>query len=369
MARDQEPKKKKRLKKGVKIVLIVLIIIGLLGFGTYRYVQLCLEPMDRNSSEQIEFVVEENDTLSTICEKLKDDNLIRDRKVAYYYGRYYGYTDFYAGTFNLSPSMDLKTILTRLNNVSASNVEGIDVTIVEGDWAKDIAGKISDALGTVTSDELISLWNNREWIESQMDTYPFLTEEMFQDGVRCYLEGYLCPDTYKLTENMTAEEITCTILDQTLAVYNEYKDQFEASEYSIHQLYTLASIVQYEGGSDEEVLKNIASVFYNRLEQGMPLESSVTVCYAIDYDKNVDDWQSCEVNTDYDSPYNTYLYEGLPPGPIQNPGVNAIEAVLNPNETDYLYFVADVYNDGTVYFSRTEEEHQALVDKYLSGQG
>jgi UPF0755 protein len=83
----------------------------------------------------------------------------------------------------------------------------------------------------------------------------------------------------------------------------------------------------------------------------------------------VDDWQSCEVNTDYDSPYNTYLYEGLPPGPIQNPGVNAIEAVLNPNETDYLYFVADVYNDGTVYFSRTEEEHQALVDKYLSGQG
>lgn len=358
--------RKRHLKKGIVILLIVLAVLIAAAVGLKKYVDYCLSPVDRSDSTQIQVTVDESDSLQEITEKLKQKDLIHDRKVAYYYGRINGISDFYAGVFDLNRAMDLDTIFKRLTNVNASNADAIDVTIVEGDWAKDIASKISEALGSVSYDDLMNLWNNKEWIESEMSRYPFLTEEMFADGTRCYLEGYLCPQTYRFTRKMSAEEITEAILDQTLAVYNQYKDQFAASQYSIHQLYTLASIVQYEGGSDEEVLKNIASVFYNRLEQNMPLGSSVTVCYAIDYDKDVDNWQSCEVNTDFDSPYNTYLHTGLPPGPIQNPGVTAIEAVLNPNETDYLYFVADVYGDGTVYFSKTEEEHEALVQKYLN---
>ena len=99
----------------------------------------------------------------------------------------------------------------------------------------------------------------------------------------------------------------------------------------------------------------------------MPLQSSVTVCYAIDYDKQTDNWQSCEVNSDFDSPYNTYQHDGLPPGAIENAGTAALEAVLNPNQTDYYYFMADVYGDGTVYFARTLDEHNANVNKYLYG--
>ena len=359
-------KKRKRLRRGIIVLLIVLIVFVSAGIGLKRYYDYCLEPVDKSDSTQIQITVDQNDSLQQITEKLKQDNLIHDRKVAYYYARMNGISDFYAGVFALNRSMDLNTIFTRLTNVNASDADALNVTIVEGDWAKDIAEKISETLGTVSYDYLMNLWNNKEWIESEMSKYPFLTEEMFADGTRCYLEGYLCPETYRFTKKMSAEEITETILDQTLAVYNQYKDQFAASKYSIHQLYTLASIVQYEGGSDEEVLRNIASVFYNRLDQNMPLGSSVTVCYAIDYDKDVDNWQSCEVNTDFESPYNTYLHTGLPPGPIQNPGINAIAAVLNPNQTDYLYFVADVYGDGTVYFSKTEEEHNALVQKYLN---
>ena len=96
----------------------------------------------------------------------------------------------------------------------------------------------------------------------------------------------------------------------------------------------------------------------------MPLQSSVTVCYALDITQD-DNWQACEMNPTFDSPYNTYMYGGLPPGPIENPGSEAINAVLNPAKHDYYFFMADVYGDGTVYYAKTLEEHEANVDKYL----
>ena len=239
------------------------------------------------------------------------------------------------------------------------------VTIVEGDWAKHIAEKIS-AVTNVSYDDLIALWSNRSWIESQKEKYPFLTDEMFQNGVRIFLEGYLAPDTYQFMKTTTAEEITTRILDQTLKIYNQFQPQFAASELSTHQIYTLASIVQYEGGGTSmDDMKTIAGVFYNRMHTDMHLQSSVTVCYAIDYDRNVNDWQDCEVNVEVESPYNTYKYGGLTPGPIENAGVLALEAVLDPIETDYMYFMADIYGGTGIHYAVTEDEHYANVAKYL----
>ena len=365
----KKKKSKKRRKKKRRIWPLVLIIVlaVLIGGGFYAkyYYEQCQAPVS-DKSEEVMFEVGTDDNLSTVSRNLADQGLIRNRIAGYIFATHNHLTDLYAGKFALNKNMSMAEIYTTLNNAGATYSESDTVTIVEGDWAKDIASKIA-AVSSVSADELMALWNNADWIRSEMSKYPFLTEEMFNENVRCYLEGYLCPDTYQIDPDSTAEEITEVILNQTLAVYQKYEAQFKASSLSTHQIYTLASIVQYEGGSDEEVLKNIASVFYNRLEAGMPLQSSVTVCYAIDFDKNADDWQSCEVNTDFDSPYNTYLNTGLPPGPIQNPGTAALEAVLNPNKTDYYFFVADVYGDGTVYFSRTEEEHDALVAKYLGG--
>ena len=139
--------------------------------------------------------------------------------------------------------------------------------------------------------------------------------------------------------------------------------KIKKSSLSIHEIYTLASIVQYESGKIDD-MKKIAKVFYNRMKIGMPLQSSVTVCYALDINKN-DNWMACEVNPNYDSLYNTYKYQGLPPGPIQNPGEDAINAVLNPDSNDYLYFMADVYGDGTVYYAKTYAEHEANVNRFL----
>lgn len=236
------------------------------------------------------------------------------------------------------------------------------MTIVEGDWAKHIADKIA-GVTSVTSDELIALWNNEDYLRSIMNDYPFLTEDIFNENIRIKLEGYLAPNTYNFFQETTAEEVTKKILDESLAIYQKYENEIKKSSLSIHELYTLASIVQYESGNIDD-MKKIAEVFYNRMEIGMPLQSSVTVCYALDINKS-DDWTACEVNPNYDSLYNTYKYQGLPPGPIQNPGEDALEAVLNPDQNNYLYFMADVYGDGTVYYAETYEEHEANVNRYL----
>lgn len=362
---EAQPKKKKKHSIVFRIVSVIVLlgIVILVSEGYYYY--RCTQPMS-SQSETVEFAVPDGATIASVSEDLQSAGLIRNAKIGYYFAKLNGYSNLYAGKFNLDKSMTLDTIYQTLNDQSAA-ISDASVTIIEGDWAKDVAAKIA-AVTDVSADDLMNLWNNADWIRSEMSKYPFLTEDMFADGVRCYLEGYLAPDTYSFKQDSTAEEITEKILDQTNAVYSQYKDQFAASGYTIHQIYTLASIVQYEGGSqDEEVLKNIASVFYNRLNADMPLQSSVTVCYAIDYDKQTDNWQSCEVNSDFDSPYNTYQHDGLPPGAIENAGTAALEAVLNPNQTDYYYFMADVYGDGTVYFARTLDEHNANVNKYLYG--
>lgn len=358
------PVKKRRRSMAQRIVLgiifVLIICIGLGGWNVYR----ALQPAS-SESETVSFIVPEGSSIKSVSEDLAEQGIIVSSQIGYYYAKLEGFTNLIAGEFTLDKSWDLKKIYTTLTDInSINNNSGINVTIIDGDWAKHIAENIS-SVTNVSYDELMALWNNQDYLRSLMPKYPFLTEEMFQDGVRCYLEGYFAPNTYQFDAESTAEEITEKILDQTLVIYNQYADQFAASSLSTHQIFTLASIVQYEGTGDMEVLKNIASVFYNRLNTGMTLGSSVTVCYAIDFDRDNDNWQACEVNTDFDSPYNTYLHQGLPPGAVANAGPNALEAVLNPNQTNYYYFMADVYGDGTVYFSETLEQHNALVAQYL----
>ena len=360
-------RKSRRKKKPVvlyAVLLILLILIAVLGFTAWRYFD-AQKPM-QNESETVTFTVDSNSTAKKVAQKLEDEGIIKDGQMAYYFVRLKKLTDIKAGDYTLDKSWSVEQIFTFLNDPKAANQESVNVTILEGDWAKDAAKKIAAAT-SVSYDELMALWNNREWITSQMADYPFLTEEMFADGVRVYLEGYLSPETYQFLKETTAEDVTKKILDQTLAVYNRFKDDMAASQYSIHQIFTLASIVQYEAGANgaDGVQQKVASVFYNRLKAGMMLQSSVTVCYAIDFDKETDNWTACEFNSGFESPYNTYKYGGFPPGAINNPSAEAIDSTLHPIDTPYYYFMADVYGDGTVYFAETLEEHNANVRKYL----
>lgn len=355
-------KRKRKLKVGRLVALIILAVVligGIVGFINYSNAQ---KPVDANDQTTVYFNVESGTSASDVIDAMAAQGLIRDGFMAKIYARLNHQTAFCAGTFQLSPSMDLDTILTTLNDPLAALTNTVTVTLVEGDWVKHMADKIGGATN-VSSDELLSSWNDENYVRQLMEDYPFLTEEIFNGQTRYLLEGYLFPDTYEFFVDTTVDEITRKLLDNTLSVYNALSGDLSSSGLTTHQWFILASIVQYEAGKPED-MKLVASVFENRLAAGMPLQSSVTVCYALDVEKN-DDWQLCEVNPNYDSPYNTYMVQGLPPGPILNPGYDALDAVLHPTPSNYYYFMADVYGDGTVYFSETLDQHEALVNQYL----
>ncbi len=356
-------RKKRRLRVGRLIALILILFMLILG-GIYAGYRSSLKPVSRNG-EDVVFTVNSGDSLKAVAEHLQSEKLVRNALFAAFYARVNHLSDIKAGDYPLNSSMSVEEIFTTLNDATAAIADEDQVTIIEGDWTKNVAKKISEKT-QVSAEDLLALWNDADYLHSLMEKYPFLTEDIFNADIRHNLEGYLCPDTYSFYRTETDPKvITEKILDQTLAVYQKHADAIASNSYglSIHEVYTLASIVQYESGNPDDMAK-IAQVFYNRLQDGMPLQSSVTVCYALDADSG-EDWKQCEYNPDVDSPYNTYLHTGLPPGPIVNPGEEAIQAVLNP-DTDYAgyyYFMADV-DTGTVYYARTLEEHNANVALY-----
>ncbi len=360
------PKKKKKKKHVfLWIFLVILLAAAGAGGGAYLYYSNALKPV-KAESEEVIVEIPESSTVRSVTSLLADQGVIRDGQMAYYFARINDFNNIYPGKYALDKSWNVEEVLTYLGSPANAINEDVRVTIIEGDWAKHIAVKLAEVTG-ISADEYMALWKNRDWIESIRPSYPFLTDEIYQSDI--YLEGYLAPDTYQLKKDSTAEEVTLRILDQTNAVYQEFAADMAESELSIHEIYTLASIIQYEAGGSEPDQRLISGVFMNRLHYGWNLQSSVTVCYAIDYDKDSDNWQSCEINVDVDSPYNTYMYPGLTPGPIENPGRAQIYAALHPEYTDplYFFFMADVYGDGTIYYAATEDEHYANVAKYLGG--
>jgi UPF0755 protein len=172
------------------------------------------------------------------------------------------------------------------------------------------------------------------------------------------LEGYLFPDTYRLPHGLAPREVAKVLVDRFLEVWHEIEPRARDQKLSMREVVTLASIVEKEtAASDERPL--IASVFRNRLKRGMRLETDPSVIYGI---PNFDGNLRRRDLEDAGNPYNTYIIPGLPPGPIANPGAGALRAVVNPAESDYLFFVSR--NDGTHVFSKTYREHVLAVDKY-----
>ena len=270
--------------------------------------------------------------------------------------KFHGLSDIKAGNFKLDARWDTET----LNDSKQANADDIKITFKEGMWAKDVAALIEKQTG-VKAGELLALWNDDAYLNTLIKKYSFLSRDILNAQYKVKLEGYLYPETYSFHKDATAKQITETFLDQFQKTIAPYEADIKKSGMSMQEAITFASIVQYEASTKED-MEMIAGVFQNRLKQGMTLDSSVTVCYAL-YD-DMTSGEDCEVNTHIDSPYNTYKNAGLPIGPILNPGAMAIQAVLHPKANDYLYFVADIYGDGKVYYARTLDEQEANIDKY-----
>ena len=375
---------KKKTKIIIAIFVVLLLIIGIIA-GIIIYVNSCLKPTEaflngeicneyETPCEVTPFVVEEGAYGKSTLEKLEQNGIIKDADIVYYYNRIFSGYSFTAGYFELPHQMEdmygnkhrttLDELMAFLSDAKNAHQDTVTLSFDEGDFIESYAKQLADNT-TVTYQELMDYWNNEEVVRSYMNDYPFLTEDIFANkDIRYYLEGYLFPDTYEFFEFTNPDEITRRFFDRTLDIYNRYKDDFDNSEHNIHEIFTLASIIQWESGSLEDS-KLIAGVFENRLNEPEVLASTVTACYAAKLTK-----QECyDVGDtlDYtwrDDPYNTYTNQGLPPGPICNPNEIAINAALHPDTKDgYFFFCANMCDGGTV-FAKTYEEQLYNQEHY-----
>lgn len=351
---------KKQLKnKKLMILIVSLLIVVCAVLGGFLFYSSNLKPAS-SASKSVDFEIKQGDTMNTVISRLDEQDLIRNASVAKIYVKLHGLNELKAGNFVIDPSWDTEKILTVLNDAQASRGANVSITFKEGMWAKDVAKLIEQKLGLKQKD-LLALWNDDTYLKELMEKYPFLTKDILNANVRVKLEGYLFPQTYSFPKDVSEKEVTEIFLNHFQTVYDTYATKIKKSGYSLQEVLTLASMVQYEASTTED-MKMISGVFANRMKLGMTLDSSVTVCYAL-YD-DMTSGEDCEVNTQIDSPYNTYKNAGLPIGPILNPGEEAIKAVLEPKKNDYLYFVADIYGDGKVYYAKTLQEQEANIDKY-----
>lgn len=312
-----------------------------------------IESPASDDSTPILFTITPGETAATIATRLERAGLIRDAGLFRLLVRYRGVDgQLEAGDYQLRPNMSLEEIVDLLQHGRPSEVI---VTIPEGWRAEEIA-EMLEKRGLVKAEEFLQTVREGEF------EYDFLSDRPNEVS----LEGYLFPDTYGIPPDFEAAQI----IDMMLADFGrrftpEMRQEAAQRGMSIHEVLTVASLVEREARILEE-RPIIASVYLNRLEAGWLLESDATAQYALGYQEETGRWWkspiSLEEMTQVDSPYNTYLYPGLPPGPICNPGLASIQAVINPAETKYMYFYHK--GDGSHAFAETYEEHLENQRRY-----
>jgi peptidoglycan lytic transglycosylase G len=316
-------------------LLFLLGIFLAVGLGYYL-----VSPAQKGAPQQV-FVVRDGASLKEVAVELESNNLIKNDRFLLLWARLMGYgKDIKAGEYALSAGMPPVKIL---NILRLGMIIIHPVTIPEGFTSEQI-GVLLDEKGLVDGKEFISL---------TMD--PEISRRYGLTGDR--LEGYLYPDTYHFSRGLPALSIIDTMVKRFRQMTTPLEARAAEIGMKMEDVVTLASIVEKETGVNEE-RPLIASVFLNRLKKRMRLDSDPTVIYGLkDFDGNLR-----KTDLSDQSPYNTYIIRGLPPGPISNPGLESIKAVLYPAQTDYLYFVSK--NDGSHYFSKTITEHNNAVRIY-----
>ena len=355
-------KQGRKLKKKFKIIL-VLVAILLIGIatllGTYCYFK---SPVS-NDKKEVSIVIENGSTISDIATLLKKEGLIKNENFFKLYVKLKKVSNVYAAKYYFSPSMNLDEIINTLNE-GGYNENEISITFKEGINMRGIAKLIKENTSN-SKDDVYKTLKDEKYLNSIIEKYWFLTDDIKNSKIYYSLEGYLFPDTYRFnSKDVTVEEIFNKMLDQMEKELNKYKKQIENSKYSVHELITLASITQSEGYNEDD-FKNIASVFYNRFKTGMALGSCITSYYGVKKDMTDELLQK---DIDASNPYNTRGNNpvSFPVGPISMPGAKALDATLDPIETSYYFFVSDKNNK--LYFTKTLNEHERMITK-LQNEG
>lgn len=357
IARSEEAK---TVRKIVAIIIIALVLILAVGtISGYMYIKSSLKPVDPNSDEEIKIEIPMGSSTSDIAAILEENGVIKDDRVFRFYLKFKNESDFQAGEYTLTPSLTIDEVIKTLKNGKVTKEPIYKVTIPEGKSIDQMAKIYASKLG-FKEEDFTAKMKDQDYIEKLMDRYPdILTKDILNSEIRFPLEGYLFAATYNFYEKEpTIESVIEKMLKKSNAVITQYMDDIEERDLTIHEAVTIASLVEKETGTEEQ-RKEIASVFYNRLDEGMKLQTDPTVLYALGKHKKKVVLKDLEV----DSPYNTYQIKALPVGPISNFSEGSLEATLHPEDTDYKYFLHD--GEGNIYYAKTHDEHVKLKKKYI----
>lgn len=354
----------RKLKPKVRLALIIISAILL-------FVILCLSiykiRTSRVSKDETlkEIEVTTGSTYNSLAKNLKDNHLIKSEFFFKLYVKLHKPSSLQAGKYDLSENMNVKEIITVLSNGSTYNPNVVSVTFKEGINMRNVAKLISENTENTEEDVFITL-NDTNYLDELIKKYWFLSDEIKNKNIYYSLEGYLFPNTYSINKTDNVKKIFEMMLDNMSLKLSPYKEQLEDSTYSIHEILTLASIIELEAGNSND-RSGVAGVFYNRLKSGWALGSDVTAYYGVKVELHERDLYQSEL--DDNNPYNTrnsQMTGRLPIGPICLPSLDSISAAINPTVSDYYYFVAD--KNKKTYFSKTYDEHTSTVSS-LKSQG
>lgn len=316
----------KRLYVAIAVLLITVVIAGFWWInGT--------SPANSNNTTPQTFVIENGQGIRAIAKNLKDEGLIKDQVVFFLLTKQMGLdSKVQAGYFRLSPSMSANEIA---NALTSGGAEDIWVTIPEGQRA----GEIADIL------------------ERDMPNYNESWDAVLEEN-----EGYLFPDTYSFPKEATIDSVVTAMRDNFNSKYETLDTS--SSDLTQEEIVTLASLIEREARHAED-RPMVSSVIHNRLNEGMKLDIDATLQYILGFSKEQNRWwREGLTNEDkqLDSPYNTYIVIGLPPGPISNPGLASLQAAINPDTTPYFYYITD--QNGVNRYAETLEGHNENISTY-----
>ncbi|HCC83907.1 TPA: endolytic transglycosylase MltG [Candidatus Uhrbacteria bacterium] len=334
---------------GVAIILAVIIFLSVVLKQAGRFWN------DRDLREANIYTIDvaPGDALYDIVPELSNTSLVKPFWFKVYLKLFAGQQKIDVGSYRITEGSSYASIVKALRNGSAVETT---ITLPEGFTIKQMGERITASFPNISTED----WAKATGQFSPLESTAFIAEAGKPDGVD--FEGYLFPDTYRFDAQATALDIVKKMLDtmegkvQTVGLAKQVGADKPFK--SLHEALTLASILEKEVRTPT-TMANVADIFLKRLEIGMALQADSTVNYVTGGDSPSVSFDDLKI----DSPYNTYMYPGLPPGPISNPGLNALAAVANPSDNDYFYFLTDA--DGDIYYAVTHDEHVANKLKYL----
>ena len=351
------------MKRFTNLALFLVIFSAIIITVGCTLYNINIGPVSKDSTlKQIE--IKAGSSYLTIAPLLKQNNLIKSETFYKLYIKIFKPKSLEACTYNLSGNMGVKKIVSELEKGCKANPNAFNITFKEGLNMRAIAKTIANNTNN-SEDDVFDLLKDTNYLNEIINEYWFLTDEIKNPKIYYSLEGYLFPDTYQFAnKDAPVKEIFNTMLDEMGSKLEKYKTEIDKSGYTVHEILSLASIVELEAANSND-RAGVAGVFYNRLENNWSLGSDVTTYYAAKVDVSERDLYQTEID-DYNA-YNTrnQLMAGkLPVGPICNPGMASIKATIEPTSHDYFYFVAD--KNKKTYFSKTEYQHNQIINQLKS---